>query len=256
MNMENIMNSWIAYYLSIIVVFTSTASWANHNSKESLLIGVESVNNPPFHWITKDGEYIGFVRDLMDLFATEIGTDFKYVGMPIKRLFEGLVQSDIDIKVPDNPLWQPSIKQNTGIQYSAPFLEVHGVVVGFVSASEPSIGKISHISIPLGYTLSHLDNDQIKDLTIIKTSSVISCINMALSKRTQGCFAGFRAIKYYLQQQFPNQLKNMRVYSDMPPQIGEFRISTSHHVDIINKFDQFLINQEKKILLLKKKHGL
>lgn len=73
-------------------------------------VGVEAINYAPFY-SDEGGDYSGFARDLLDLFAERQGCRFVYKPLPVKRLFSSLLNKSVDFKFPDNPDWQMTMKK-------------------------------------------------------------------------------------------------------------------------------------------------
>lgn len=84
---------------------------------------------PPYSTY-QDGNYQGFNRALLDLFAVHAGYTFDYVALPVKRLHFEFSSGAGGLKYPYNPNWQLSVKKDPKIVYSDPVVNyVNGVMV-------------------------------------------------------------------------------------------------------------------------------
>ncbi len=72
-----------------------------------LVIGVQDFRDYLPYSEIRDGDYRGFNRELLDLFAQHQGYRFRYQPFPIKRLYLALLNGQIDLKYPDNPYCGP-----------------------------------------------------------------------------------------------------------------------------------------------------
>jgi len=227
-----------------------------YGSTPKLSVGVESVENLPFYYTDDNGQYQGFVSDLIKLFADTIEVELVFDSFPIKRLFHELIQSSIDIKVPDNPKWQAELKKGVDIIYSDSFLSIRVGLVGFNGHVDTAFTEITNVSLPLGYTLVGLSEHQKNSFGIAHTNSIESCIKMVIKKRSMGCYANLAALRYYVRHKFPEQLDKVFVYRYFPEQIGTYHLSTSSRPDIIKKFNHFLNSHKAAVNTLKKQYGL
>lgn len=119
----------VAVVFSIFVSLLMVATPASAEHTEFTVVVQDYKALPPYSGY-ENGDYTGFNRELLDMFANEKGYRFDYVAFPVKRLFFEFVNGVGDLKYPDNPNWALQVKKDAQIAYSDPVVEyVNGVMV-------------------------------------------------------------------------------------------------------------------------------
>ncbi|MBT4791915.1 MAG: hypothetical protein HON90_10115, partial [Halobacteriovoraceae bacterium] len=92
-------------------------------------VGVESIPFLPYSNVEND-HYNGFFKNLLDEFAKKEKITFKYIPLPLNRLYSQFLMHKLDFKIPASPLWQKNKKKDIKIYYSSPVISyVDGVMV-------------------------------------------------------------------------------------------------------------------------------
>lgn len=108
--------------LAVIVFFLSSLSVIAQ--AEQIRVGVESINFHPHYWQGSSGEYSGFAADYFKLFSEAYGYDIEFVALPPAQLLTALINSQVDLKYPDNPVWGGDSKNGLSIQYTNPLVKI------------------------------------------------------------------------------------------------------------------------------------
>lgn len=97
---------------------------------QSYVVGVEQQAFQPHFWQDEKGDYRGFAREVLDLFAQDAGIELQYKALPVDQLTAQLASGAVDFKYPDSPGWGGQAKLGKTIHYSQPVVDyVDGVLV-------------------------------------------------------------------------------------------------------------------------------
>lgn len=217
------------------------------------------VQNQPFYLpysAIKNGDYTGFNRELLDMFAEQEGYKFEYRPYPIKRLYLTFVNLQVDFKYPDNPYWSAAVKEDSHINYSTPVVDyIDGVMVRpeNISMDAPAIEDLGILA---GFTpqpyIKQIEAGAMRSVEIFGYEKLL---RQTITGTLDGAYSNIQVSKYYLEQVLskPGAL----VYNQNLPFIRSQRhLSSIKHPHIIKKFDTFLITRKKDILELKQRYGL
>lgn len=213
---------------------------------ENLIVGVPETDAYPL-FRAKNGDYQGFCREALDLFAKEYGYSFTYSALPIKRLFLYLGNGKVSIKFPDDPLLQPEGKLGKGIYYSKPLITVYqGLLI-----LKTHTGSIKSVSLVNGWVV----NDTTLPSTVqrLGVPSLESAIMTAFRKHTDGFWANLTVARYTLKQMGKEEL--FRVNTDVATMPFQYSLSSKDR-KLVSNFDDFIVKYNNKIESLKVKYSL
>lgn len=223
---------------------------------QQFTIGVEQTDYFPVY-AYRDAQYVGFSRDLLDAFAKKQGYTFKYEALPIKRLFADFVKGDsLDFKYPDNPQWQPELKQGVQIHYSAAAFESTegGLVLpdrrGQPLSSAKTLGTIR------GFTpWPYQDALAAGTLKLEESDDIASLVQKALLKRLDVVFLNEAIANYYVREELkkPGALV---LDPGLPSNPVAYLLSSRKHPEVVKQFDAFLLSEQALIAELRAKHKL
>ncbi len=204
----------------------------------------------------ENGEYTGFNRELLDMFAQSRGYTFEYVALPVKRLFYEFSNGEGDLKYPDNDKWALHIKKDAKIHYSDPAVEyVNGVLVHPENKGKglETIGKLGLVAgwTPIGF------QDRIEDgsVTLLENNSYAGLMKQAILGRIDGAYSNVATSKYYLSNVLddPDGL----VFDDTLPHVRSARVLSSiKHPQLIEEFNQFLVDNADAVQALKLEYAV
>lgn len=227
-------------------------------AQKKFTIGVENFKYLPLHEV--DGEdYIGFSRELLDLFAETNGYQFIYKVRPVKKLFSEFLESQsIDFKYPDNPSWEVKAKKKVNLTYSTP---VGSFIEGIMTLPQnrlkglnklKKLGTIAGFTIPLPEVEDLINHGKIQRLD---SETVTRLIYKTLQGEVDGLYANVDVISYQLEEIYrkPNAL----IFDNSLPYMkGFYQLSTIKHAEVIKKFNDFLEKEKRAIRMLKYRYGV
>ena len=246
MNLYKKLVAWV--FLSITVVCLQAKA-------EHYVVGVENVDYLPFSAI-REGQLIGYYRDLLEAFGKDSGHSFTYRPYPVKRLMNALVAGQIDFKVPDNPYWAAEVKANHDVIYSRPItLSIDGVMVR-PEYLEADHNRLSSIATVLGFTpVPFIDDIKSGNIKLNEVTSLEAVIRMVDSKRVDGGFANVTVINALLTKEFNRP--GLLIYNhDLPSLKSDISISTMQQVDVIHEFNDWLERNAQAVNTLKSSYDV
>ncbi len=218
------------------------------------VIGVEELDYFP-HYTIKDGKYVGYAREVLDLFAKKHGHAFKYVPKPVRRNLKELQNDNIDFYYPENPHWYKNQDLKNAMIYSGPVtIYIDGVMVPKEKLGK-GVDSLRILGIPSGFTpvayLNLVEEQKIKISEIPRITNLL--------RQTKLGFADGAYLNIDVAHHRMRNLKNSdKLYFDksLPYAKGAFQLATVNHPEIIRQFNSFLSDEKLKINSLKKKYRL
>lgn len=241
---------------SILLIFIIATPLAHaETSKKTLIIGVEDNRYMP-HYSYENGEYIGFGRDVLDAFFSEMQYSYRYRALPVARLFQTFLDQGVDFKYPDNAIWSEEAKKGHEISYSQPVVtHIDGVSVLRENLGR-HVDEIRLLGTVRGFTAwPWIDRIKSGKTILSENSSTKRLIQQTVIGRIQGAFANISVIQY-MQNNYMDQ-KNALVFDEsLPHTKGSYRLSSIAHPEIIQQFDAWLIKNKSLIDDLKARYGI
>lgn len=210
---------------------------------------------PPYS-AYENGEYTGFNRKILDLFAESRGYEFEYIALPVRRLFVEFVAGAGDLKYPDNPSWALHIKGDAPIVYSDAVVNyVNGVMV-HPDTIGGGIERIRRLGLVAGWTpVGYQDSIERGDVELLENNSYKGLLRQAMMGRVDGAYSNVATSRYYLEHDIgePTAL----VFDQALPHIRATRVVASiKHPDLIAEFNAFLEDNAAEIQKLKERFGV
>lgn len=217
------------------------------------VVGVQDLDYFPIYATDAQGEYRGYGRELLDLFAKRSGIQFIYQARPVRRLVNDYLAGRVDLMFPDNPNWDKDKKAGLEISYSAPALVFQdAVMVRPDNLGQPlqSLGSV------MGFTpWKFMADVNAGKLRLHEAPGPLNLIKMALAGRVQGVNMARQVAEYHLKaMDQPDAL--VPDLSLLPSRDSQYLLSSIRHPEVIRQFDQFLQTDKAAVLALKRKYGL
>lgn len=223
---------------------------------QTYVVGVEEQSFQPHYWQDEKGEYRGFAREVLDLFAREAGIELRYQAMPISQLTRHLLNGSVDLKYPDSPHWGLDVKQGSGIAYSQALVDyVDGVLV------EPSrlgqgVEHMQRLALVDGWTPGGYQVRIAAGQTqLIRSEDLRQMLRLAMRDEADGAYYNVVVATYYLDniRARPGAL----VFDPaLPHSRGSFHLSSVRQPQLLQRFDQFLSAHAGAIAALKERYGV
>ena len=241
-----------------ILVLVSSALTLNAgfaSEKKSFVVGVQDFREYLPYSEYVNGEYRGFNRELLDLFARSNGYVFKYKAFPIKRLYRVFLNTDVlDLKYPDNPYWSRNLKKDMAVTYSDPVVEyIDGVMIHPTNKGK-GIAHLKVLGVVAGFTpVAYLEYIENREIQVREIYDYRNLLVQAIHKRIDGVYSNIMVSRYYLYKE--NLKIDALVFDPELPYTKSYRhLSSIHHPEIIEAFNAFLIHDTETIEKLKKKY--
>ena len=223
-----------------------------------IVVGVEKVRYFPLY-SNDEGEYIGFSRDVWDLFGSFADRRVRFEIKPVKRLYTDFVKKKrFDFKFPDNPYWQQDLKKKSGhkISYSEPVVAFTDGVMVVPERLGKGVGKLKILGTVRGFTAwDYLDQQKKGEVEIAENSSFSGLLSQVIKKRIDGAYINLDVANYHLREilKKPGAL----VFDpDLPHTKGHYFASTIENPEAMKKFNDFLKKNSGDIKKIKEKYQL
>lgn len=238
--------------LSTSLFAPTFAVLASPNDDKTVVVGVETILYLPHYGVENDN-YVGFARELLDLFLTDQGMTPKYQPLPIRRLMSALVDQEIDLKYPDNPLFSADLKKDKNVVYSVPVVAFRdGVSVMPEKLQQP----VKQLGLVQGFTaFGFLEKIESGEVKLQAASNFTSLIEMALSDRVDGVYGNSEVIRYTLKEVMkkPGAL----VLNDaLPGTSSHYHLSSVRKPELVKAFDSWFAANNGKISAMKARYDL
>jgi len=234
---------------SLFAVLLTTGAHA-----QTYVVGVENQSFAPHYSLDKQGNYQGFARDVLDLFAMKSGVQLEYKSMPVEGLLPALLRGEVDFKYPDNANWSQSQKAGKGVSYSQGVVNyVDGTLVAPKRQGQ-GLEKLQRLAMVNGWTpWGYEERIEAKQIQLVPSNDLREMIKQALKKDVDGAYYNVVVATHYLDniRARPGAL----VFDPkLPHTRGTFNLSTIKHPGLIQRFDRFLVEQHSEIAALKTKY--
>lgn len=242
----------LIYLLSLCLpAALASSAWAG-----DFVVGVESNDYLPLYKGDANS-YSGFAREVLDAFATRYGHTFRYRTMPVARLYhEFLVQQSLDFKFPDNPMWNPSLREHIPVSYSNGLVMVTDGLLVPPAKKGSGLVNIHRIATVRGFS-PHPYADQIREkkITLFEVNTPDAAMNMAAAGRVDAAFLGTIAARYIMNEVIKQP--GVLVFDDsLPYSRGEFSLATLAHPKVIKQMNDFLGKEKELVVKLKAKYKI
>lgn len=246
----------IRYIILIFIMLFPVSLMAQDNIKKVFTIGVQDFKYYLPYSQYVNNEYIGFNREILDMFATSKGYTFIYKAYPVKRLIYGFLNNTVDFKYPDNSYWNSELKKDSKIIYSNKVLKYIDGVMVLPENKYKGISKLGNLAVAAGFTpypfFKYINNGQIKVDEVFNYENLLI---KGLKNRVGGIYSNISVSQHYLKNFMKKE--NQLVFDESLPYIKDYRyLSTIKYAKVIEEFNLFLHKYQKEINSLKEKYNL
>lgn len=243
-----------------VALFIGLLFFVRSIQAETYSVTVEQITFAPYIMTDHQGNFNGYLFDLMEAWKEDQGIELIYQVTPIKRIGMMAKNDRVDFVLPDHPKWSArDYKEGRAVIYSRAIADVHG---GFARLSEaPEImnieDRIPVIGSLLGFSYDiirrELENHELEIHEVAQTTSLVGLLK---ARRVDAVFGNVPS----LIKLGENTLgKNSVVQAKtLPDEHTKYYLSSIKSFGLIQDFNSWLIQKstEKKLAKLKEKWGI
>lgn len=239
---------WLLLFATLLMLAAGSVR-ADH-----FVVGVEDVDDAPLMSTDADGQFRGFARDLLDLFARKRGHRLEYRPLPTRRLTMEHLAGHVDAVFPDNPNWQAAAKQGRHLSYSEPTVPFQDVVMVPPGQRDRPLHTLGIVR---GFTPKRfLPQIQSGGLRVSEAGDPLRLIRMALAGRVDGVHVALPVALYQLEQLGrPGALVPSTALAPAAYEY-HYRLSSLGQPGLVADFDRFLREESAAVAALQHRYGL
>lgn len=222
-------------------------------TNQKLTIGVQAINHYP-HYDFSSGTLRGFAGELFRLFAETNQLELEFVPLPVKRLSRE-VHGSVDFVYPDNPRWQALREGDDGRHYSQPVILNWGVALVLPENKTIRLEQLSSVSIVRGFTPTKWMALQSQyAYQFVEVQNTRAAAMMALKGRVDAAEVEYHVAMHHLGEL---GLQETLVVAESLPQSNVwYHVSTIDELDMLARFDLFMLEQNLLIQALAEEYQL
>lgn len=246
--------------ITIFILFwglvSSPLTFSETTTRKNLIVGVDNTLYFPIYANDTNAHYYGYSRDLIDAFAQKYNYSISFRVLPIERLYKEFWNKTVDLKFPDSPYWKSEQREGLTIHYTKPVLDyVDGVVVVPDNLGK-GIDNFKRLGLVRGFTaFALLDDIKTRQISLVENNSLTGILEQVLRDRADGAYVNIDIAHYQLTEILlkPDSL----VFDpDLPYVKGSYHMSSLTHPEVIEQFNQFMVDEQEMVINLKKRYGL
>lgn len=223
---------------------------------QTYVVGVEQQAFQPHYWQDEQGEYRGFAREVLDLFAREAGIELRYQALPVSQLTRHLLNGSVDFKYPDSPLWGQDLKQGSSIAYSQALVGyVDGVLVAPQKLGQGA-ERLRRLALVEGWTpgdyQARITAGQTRP---VRAADLRQMLRLALRDEADGAYYNVVVATYYLDN-IRTRPGALVFDPGLPHSRGDFHLSSTRQPQLLQRFDRFLAANAGAVAELKARYGV
>lgn len=228
--------------LALLVWIGSTcAAHAEPEAGRVFVVGVESLQYYPLHSLDRNNEFTGFAREVLDAFARRHGYTFRYVPLPINRLYAALLRErTVDFKYPDNPKWREELRTGINLSYSDAVVTTEEGAMVLPRRRGRPLAEFKTLGTALGFTpWPYQEVIDSKAITLTTNPSFEGLLRLALAGHIDAVYVNVDVANHMLD----DPLKapgGLQFDPGLPHARSDFRLSTVRYPAVVQQFSQFL----------------
>lgn len=243
------------FFYSVTVIFSLLLSVQAH----VFTIGTEDLEYYPYYGKSSpnSADFGGFAKMLFEDFGKKNQLEITYSPQPVKRLYQSLLLNEtIDFKYPDSPYWNVSLKEsvNKKIFYSLPISSYIDGTFVHRDNKQLKFNHIKSLGIIRGFTpeaFKKVINNG--DIVLSEFSHLSTLLKMLNEKQIDAIYLNVEVAKYQMKMYgFTELIFN----ANLPLTKNDYYLSTVNHPEVIDKLNQYIIENEDAIKLMIKRFNL
>lgn len=243
------------YSLLIILLINSSVIRANEQEYQ-FLVGVEDINYfPLFDFSSSNATTPSFTRDLLSEFFESHQLRYRFVPLPIKRFDKWYIEQNIDFKFPDNFRWREDKYNQLNITFSDPVLRLEAGTYVLKKNENIQRDHVNSLITVLGFHPTLWLDRVIKQPSFLQEDhNPLGIVRHVLHGNADATNIDLNVINYYLREL--KKEGQIVLAKNIPHQKFYYHLSSIKYPEIIELFNQFLIERADYVDALKKKYEL
>lgn len=223
---------------------------------EPLVVGFQGLDIYPYGRLDENGQYVGYMRALLDAFAADQGYELQMAAMPLKRFYLEIQGNRVDLFVPDNPGWSQEAKAGVDIHYSVPIAVALDGFAVLADAKNKGIGDgIRTIGVPLGITVEPLfDAEALAQIEFQRAARWTSVFRALRLGRVDAVYCN-RSVAAQVLSAIDMPTQSIAWNTRLPRFKSEFHVS-SERQELIAQLNAWMNAKADVVEALKKEYGI
>lgn len=226
------------------------------STAKEYIIGVEDVQYYPlFDFRGHDTSRPSFTKDLLAHFFESENLAYRFVALPIKRFDKWFVEHSIDFKFPDNFRWREDSTNSLGIHFSEPVLKLTAGTYVLKKNQNIDRKSISSLATIRGfYPTLWIDEVKKKQVVLYEEALPIAIVKQIIYGYSDATNIDANVLRHYLKK--VNNTDELVLAKNIHSEQYHYHFSTIYYPEIIEKFNQYLKNNQDYIAKLKAKYNI
>lgn len=194
----------------------------------------------------------GYAVELLERFFHQSGVSFRWVALPIKRVY---LDERCDLIYPDNPNWHAQEPTKDLRHYSVALTTIIGSTLVRRGEAARPLASIRSIGLPRGFTPDHLlELQRHYDFKLVETVDASAALQMLLKQRVDAVDVEWHVAHYLLRQLAqPDAVEQGK---ELPLVRIGFHLSSQRHAAVLQQLDQFIARETAWVLALTQRYQL
>lgn len=223
-----------------LTLWLSVGVQAQTGGASVVYVGVNDAEYRPFSWI--DGQQLqGIDREILDAFARAEGVELVYLPLPRLRAIELLREGKIQLLYPDDHHWMVNAKEGLSLRYSE--AAVHNQSGFFLQGECTEKASVTRIGTLLGW-IPPMYQKEISSgaVELYHFATIEQLLDAGTQGKVDAIYAERQFAESYIARHHPRYL-SFDFCDLLPSVIGDLRLSTLHHPELLERFNRFLFEQ-------------
>jgi hypothetical protein len=241
----------------LLTLAMAAAAAQDGETARTYTVGVEDLQYYPLHTIVNGKTFGGYAREVLDAFAKDRGYVFRYVPLPVNRLYLAFLKDQtLDFKYPDNPKWKSELRGAAKIRYSAVLVTSQEGAMVLPKNKGHALGQVRTLGTVLGFTpwpyLTAIDS---KALSLSTAPEFEGLLRHALADHLDAVYVNIDVANYLLEERL-NAPGGLVFDPGLPHARSDFSLSTVRQPEVLTEFDAFLRREPQLLQKLKAKYKI
>lgn len=205
-------------------------------------VGVNDAEYRPFSWV--DGQQLqGIDREILDAFATTEGVELVYLPLPRLRAIELLREGKIQLLYPDDHHWMVHAKEGLSLHYSE--AAVHNQSGFFLQGACSKEAPVTRIGTLLGWMPPMYQEEITRGaVELYHFATIDQLLAAGMQGSVDAIYAERQFVEAHIARHHPRYLA-FDFCDQLPSVIGDLRLSTLKHPEMLDRFNHFLVEQSE-----------